>query len=260
MSGKKLSINSKASIMNCAVRVALACLFLAILSSRAETLDDGNIAFAKGDYPTAIRAFEAALKGRGPDAGTYFNLAIAQQKNAELAQAAVSLRRAIMLDPRMVDARVALSEIERSQGVPAVRRNWRETVSERVPLLALQIAGCALIWLGAFLLLFFTFVKRSRFYRPAGAIGLLLSGAGLFAIGYLADPRVFERNMAVVSDSRGLTLLTAPADKSAAVLRLPSAAPVRVLGRSGDWTLCSAPDGERGWAPSKSLEAVVPTA
>ncbi len=246
--------------MNCAAKVALACLLLAILSSRAETLDDGNIAFAKGDYPAAIRAFEAALKARGPDAGTYFNLAIAQQKNGEIAHAAVNLRRAIMLDSRMVDARIALSEIERSQGVPAARRNWRESVSERVPLPALQIAGCALAWLAAFLVLFFTFVKRGRFYRSVGAIGLLVIGAGLFAIGYLADPRVSDRNMAVVSASGGLTLLTAPADQSPAVLRLPNAAPLRVLGRSGDWTFCSAPDGERGWAPSKSLEAVVPTA
>jgi tetratricopeptide (TPR) repeat protein len=245
--------------MSCAVKIVFACLWLAMLSSRAETLHDGNIAFAKGDYPAAVRAFEAALNTQGPDAGTYFNLAVAQQKNGERARAALNFRRAIMLDPRIVDARIALSEIERSQGVPAGRRNWRESVSERVPLHGLQIAGCTLIWLGAFLLLFFTFIKRGRFYRPAGAIGLIFIGAGIFTIGYLADPRVFERNMAVVSPSEGITLLTAPADQSAAVLRLPSAAPLRMLGRSGDWTFCSAPGGERGWAPSKSLEAVVPT-
>ncbi len=64
--------------------------------------------------------------------------------------------------------------------------------------------------------------------------------------GYLADPRVFERNMAVVSDKGGATLLAAPADQSATVLRLPGAAPLRMIGRSGEWTFCSAPSGERG--------------
>ena len=96
------------------------CFLLAIVFPiRADVIEDGRAAFAKGDYPSAADAFKSALSSQGPSAGLYYSLAMAQQKSGERAQAALNLRRAIMLDPRMTDARMALSEIERSQGVPA---------------------------------------------------------------------------------------------------------------------------------------------
>ena len=42
----------------------------------------------------------------------------------------------------------------------------------------------------------------------AGATGLLILGVGIFLLGYLADPRVSERNFAVVRDSEGVALLS----------------------------------------------------
>ena len=246
--------------MNCAGKLSLVCLLLLTISVQADTIHDGNAAFSKGDFAAAILAFESALASQGPSAGLYYSLGIAKQKNGQRAQAAVDLRRAIMLDPRMVDARMALSEIERSQGVVSVPASWRESVAERVPLEALLITGCTLVWLGAFFVLFAVFLRAGRLLPLAVALGLVAAGTGLFLVGYLADPRVSERNVAVVSEKEGVTLLSAPADQSATVIRLPGAASVRILGRSGDWTFCSAPGGERGWAPGKSLEPVVPTA
>ena len=109
--------------------------------------------------------------------------------------------------------------------------SWREFVAERVPLRRFMIAGCALAWLGAFLVLFFTSSsRRVACCRLSVPSGCSVVGAGLSCLGYLADPRVSERNMAVVSDKGGLTLLAAPADQSATVMRLPGAAPLRVLG------------------------------
>ena len=244
--------------MNCAGKLSLVCFLVMTLSVRANTIQDGNAAFAKGDFPGAIRAFESALATHGPSAGLYYSLGIAEQKDGQRAQAAVNLRRAIMLDPRMVDARMALSEIERSQGVHSVPPSWREFVAERAPLNMLLISGCTLAWLGAFLILFVVFARAGRLMPLAGALGLVAAGTGLYLIGYMADPRVSERNVAVVSEKEGVTLLSAPADQSATILRLPGAASLRILRRSGEWTFCGAPGGERGWAPSKSLEPVVP--
>ena len=39
----------------------------------------------------------------------------------------------------------------------------------------------------------------------AGATGLLIVGVGIFLLGYLADPRVSERDVAVVRDSEGVS-------------------------------------------------------
>ena len=109
-------------------------------------------------------------------------------------------------------------------------------------------------------MLFVVFARAGRLLPLTGALALVAAGTGLFLVGYLADPRVSERNVAVVSEKEGVTLLAAPADQSATVMRLPGAASLRILRRSGEWTFCSAPGGERGWAPGKSLEPVVPAA
>ena len=246
--------------MSCARRVVFSLVFALAIPLQADLILEGKAAFAKGDHPAAADAFRSALSTNGPSAGLYYNLAMAEQKSGRRAEAALSLRRSLTLDPRMIDARIALSEIERSQGVPLVPSGWRETVAEHAPIKTLLIAGSAFAWLGAFLLLFAIFFKAGRILPLAGATGLLVVGGSIFLLGYLADPRVSERDVAVVRDSDGVPLLSSPANQSATLTRLPAASPVRILQERGEWTFCRAPSGEKGWAPSKSLEAVVPSA
>jgi tetratricopeptide (TPR) repeat protein len=246
--------------MSCASRLIFSFVLAVASPLQADLILDGKTAFAKGEYPAAADAFRSALSTNGPSAGVYYNLAMAEQKSGQRAEAALSLRRALTLDPRMVDARIALSDIERSQGVPLAPSSWRDIVAEHAPIKTLLIVGSASAWLGAFLLLFAIFARAGRMLPLAGAAGLLVLGIGIFLLGYLADPRVSDRNVAVVRESEGVPLLSSPANQSATVTRLPAASPVRILQERGEWTFCSAPSGEKGWAPSKSLEAVVPAA
>jgi tetratricopeptide (TPR) repeat protein len=246
--------------MSCASRLVFSFVLALASPLPADLILEGKAAFAKGDYPAAADAFRSAMSTNDPSAGLYYNLAMAEQKSGQRAEAALSLRRALTLDPRMVDAQIALSEIERSQGVPLAPSSWREIVAEHAPIKTLLIVGAAVAWLGAFLLLFAIFAKAGRILPLAGAAGLLALGVGIFLLGYLADPRVAERNVAVVRDSEGVLLLSSPANQSATVTRLPAASSVRILQERGEWTFCRAPGGEKGWAPSKALEAVVPAA
>jgi tetratricopeptide (TPR) repeat protein len=244
--------------MSCASRLVFSFVLALVSPLQADLILEGKAAFAKGEYPAAADAFGSALSTNGPSAGLYYNLAMAEQKSGRRAEAALSLRRALTLDPRMIDARIALSEVERSQGVPVTPSSWRDIVAEHAPIRALLIGGAALAWVGAFLLLFAIFARAGRALPLAGATGLLVVGVGIFLLGYLADPRVSERDVAIVRDSEGVPLLSSPANQSATITRLPAASSVRILQERGEWTFCSAPGGEKGWAPSKSLEAVVP--
>jgi tetratricopeptide (TPR) repeat protein len=246
--------------MSCASRLVFSLVLALVSPLQADPIVEGKAAFAKGEYPSAADAFGSALSTNGPSAGLYYNLAMAEQKSGRRAEAALSLRRALTLDPRMIDARIALSEVERSQGVPLTPSSWRDIVAEHAPIRALLIGGAALAWVGAFLLLFAIFARAGRALPLAGATGLLVVGVGIFLLGYLADPRVSARDVAIVRDSEGVPLLSSPANQSATITRLPAASSVRILQERGEWTFCSAPGGEKGWAPSKSLEAVVPAA
>lgn len=240
------------------MKIRLLALLLAVLplSLRADALQEGNQAFAAGDFAAAARSYETALAGAAPSAGLYYNLGLAQVKDGQGAAAAVSFRRAIMLDPRMADARMALSEVERSQGVPAKKPAWTDFLAERVPLPPVIIAGNVIAWLGAFLLLFAIFKRGSRAVPLTGAVVLLATGLFVGGAGYAADPRVAGQNTAVLAGNA--SLLANPADQSAVVTRLPAGAPVKVIRRSGEWTYCETFAGEKGWTPSKSLSSVVP--
>ncbi len=243
--------------MNFRVNVLLALTAVFVLPAMAAPIEDGDAAFAKGDYAAAVRAYDTALASGPASAGLYYNLAMAQLKDAHRAEAAVSLRRALMLDPRMIDARMALSELEKSQGV-SIRPDWRDKLAEKAPLRVLFIGGAVLAWGGAFLLLWGFFPGGRRALRLAGGVVIFLLGAGIFAAAYLSDPRIAGAKDAVVSADGGTSLLASPADQSAPVTRVPECAPVRILQRSGEWTYCESPAGEKGWTASSSLVPVLP--
>ncbi|CAN5382601.1 tetratricopeptide repeat protein [soil metagenome] len=241
--------------------LAIAAVFFAgSVPSRADALRDGQDAYKKGDYATSARDFETALAAKGPNAGLYYNLGMAQIKNGQRPEASLSMHRALLLDPRMVDAQVELSNLDRSQGVPATPPDWRARVAEKIPLAPLLIVGCVIAWLGAFLLLAAIF-KRGRKAGPVlGAIVVLAIGKGLAAVAGLSDPRLTDRSAAVILGTDGATLLAAPADQSAVVSKLPAGAEVRLVGKSGEWTCCETPAGEKGWTTSKAIAPVVPKA
>jgi len=247
--------------MNNSVLKSLSLLLLAVLPSLAwaDARQDGDAAFAKGDFPAAARAYETALAAGPKSAGLYYNLGTAQMKAGERPQAALSLRRALMLDPGYADARVSLSEVERSEGVPVAQDRWQDKVVEKVPIEALFITGAAIFWIGIFSFLIALF-RQQKFAPVLVGVILTLFGGVLFGVGALADPKISDRHAGVIVAGETISLLSAPADQSAAVTKLPPAAPVKVIRQSGEWTYCQGPAGEKGWLPTSAVQQVVPSA
>ncbi len=235
--------------------ITLTALWLFAVPLHAGALQDARDAFSKGDYQAAARAYDTALSSYGPSAGLYFNLGTALARDKKPAEAALNFRRAVILDPQLLDAQMALSEIERSQGVTDVRPSWLTELAERVPLAPLYVVAAAVFWIGLF------WALRSAVNAGRGkwlSAGLLVVGLAIGVTAFLADPKAHAQRAGVVLAET--TLLTDPADQSAAVTKLPPAAPVAILRRSGEWTFCETTAGERGWLPSKSVTEVVPRA
>lgn len=225
----------------------------------ADAAKDGEAAFAKGDFTAAARAYETALAAGPKSAGLYYNLATAQIKAGERPQAALSLRRALMLDPSLADARVSLSEVERSQGVPALKDTWYAKFLGKVAPPVLFVTGAVIFWIGAFVLLAGSF-RKAKFALVLSGLIVALLGAVVFGAGVLSDPKITDRMAGVIVSGEAVNLLSAPADHSTALTKVPPAACVKVIRQSGEWTYCQAPGGEKGWLPTNAVQAVIPTA
>lgn len=233
----------------------LIVLALTAGSLRANPWDDGRTAFEKADYPAAIRAWETALAVEAPSAALYQNLALAQERGGQPVAAILSLRRALLLDPARESVRVDLSRLERSQGIEFHKPDWRTQLGERVPAAFLYGAGAAVFWVGAFLLLRSFFRRSVR--MGVGAVILAGLGAVVFAAGYLSDPRIAGQRLGIVVAEKGVSLLSAPADQSKPLARLPAGSSLAILQKRGEWAYCQSPDGTKGWLPDASVARVV---
>ncbi len=225
--------------------------------SIAEPVAEAISAYEAGDFAKAAREFETALASGPKSAGLYFNLGQALKKQGETGPAALNLRRALMLDPRLMDARISLSDIERSKGIPLAPANWKDQFVERVPLQPLMVLGFIMFWLGAFLWLILAFRHFGNRLSLIAGLVLAVLGAGLFILTYIADPRFEWRDGAVVVAADGASLLTAPAERSPLVAKLPAASLLRVIKTSGEWAYAKANDGNSGWLPLNTITDLV---
>jgi tetratricopeptide (TPR) repeat protein len=245
------------------LRFSFACLCAVVAltpwnSALATANDEAIAAYSGGDYEKAARNFETALSTEGPSAGLYHNLGMALKKQGDAGGAALNFRRAIMLDPRLVDARVALSDLERAKGIPMEPVSWLNRFAEHVPLLPFLVCGFVTFWLGAF------FVLGQALLKPRGSgmlmFGLLALalGTALFCVAYLADPKFEWRESAIILATDGASLLKAPAERSESVAKLPAASMVRLVKTNGEWAFAKLPDGKSGWLPVSSLAPLLP--
>ncbi len=236
----------------------LLAFVLVATCAMAEPVSDAISAYESGDFSKAARDFETALASGPKSAGLYFNLGQALKKQGETGSAALNFRRALMLDPRLMDARISLSDIERSKGIPLLPAGWKDQLIERVPLYPLLVSGFVLFWLGAFLWLVLAFQQsRNRLGLVVGLVLALLGGA-IFTLAYIADPRFQWRDGAVVVAADGVSLLSAPAERSPLVAKLPAASSLRIIRTSGEWAYAKLGDGKSGWLPQNTITELLP--
>jgi len=242
------------------------CIILSVLSLwcgiagilKAEPVANAISAYEAGDFAKSAREFETALASGPKSAGLYYNLGQALKKQGETGPAALNFRRALMLDPQLIDARISLSDIERSKGIPLISAGWKDQFIERVPLFPLLVFGFVLFWLGAFLWLISAYQRFGNRLALVSGLVLALVGMTIFTLAYLADPRLQWRDSAVVVAADGVSLLSAPAERSPLVAKLPAAAAVRVIRTSGEWVYAKLDDGKSGWLPLNTITDLVP--
>jgi hypothetical protein len=123
----------------------------------------------------------------------------------------------------------------------------------------LTLTGTVLFWVGAFTITLLLLLRAAR-RKGWHAMGMacVAVGLGALAIAWLCDPRITDRNTAMVLTSGGASVLHAPADQSEKIAALREGTEVRLLSQRGRWFYGEVPGGARGWFLTEGIVPIIP--
>lgn len=237
-----------------------AALFL-LQPARADVLADARARYAEGEYQQAAKLFEQAIETAPPRAAVLFEFGRCLRQAGQDGRAALNFQRALVLDPRFTPAAVALMETNTDLGIPKPTVTWQDRVLERIPMDTLTVTGTVLFWLGAFTVTLLSLLRATR-RRGSYALGALCLAAGIAALvlAWICDPRITDRNTALVLTSGGASVLNAPADQSEKIASLREGTEVKILSQRGRWFYGQVPGGARGWFLTEGIVPIIPPA
>jgi len=238
---------------------------LCLLSVRLMAAEDnavlfasGNEAYQRGDYQAAIDDYHQILTSGAYSPQVYYNQGAAFQMLGKSVDATVNYRRALMLNPTLLQARRNLETIQRNSGIPMPKFTWRDEVSSNIRPVYLLYTGTTLAWIGSFAFVAVFLKKKRRFRWFAVSLLILVTGKVLALVGYVSDPRFTEANVAMVTGDTPVAARSAPAESSSLIVQSVPGTDVNVLSNRGAWSYCQLPDHSTAWLPSQHLVPLAP--
>jgi tetratricopeptide (TPR) repeat protein len=230
------------------VRFAIFFSLLLAASAHADSLQDvftrGNAAFARADYDSAVKEYEALIEAGIDDPDLAFNLASAYGALGRYGQAIRYFDRSLRLDPGNAAARDGLRMARETLGERQARARGEAIVVDRPPLTeavfsfftANQLAWALLItaWLAVGLLLALP-AARSEAMRLGFGIGaaLLFASALASAIGVGAKADWGKPGMRALIVREGAPVREGPDDRATLLGELSEGEAVRLIAREG---------------------------
>lgn len=228
-------------------------------ADEASVFEQGNRAYAEGEYGKAQDLYEQLVKGGSVNPAVYLNLGHAEFRLGRDVPAAINYRRALMLDPANSAARSSLEHVMTKLGVPAPGLGAPEIVGQYVSFDLLALVGSLLFWAGILLVVYAVFGAKRRPGLVAVGIITAILGSTAVAVSWAGDSRVALAQTSLVTGD-AVEALSSPADNAKKLTDLPAGTPVRVIAARDDWSLVRLPIGVDGWVRSAALERVFPGA
>lgn len=225
----------------------------------AEIFDQGNRAYAEGDYAGARERYEELVKAGTRDPAVFLNLGHADFQLGRKVPAAINYRRALALDPGNTAARSSLEHVLKTLGVPAPGLGAAEIVGQYISFDLLALLGSVMVWCGVGVVVFALFSTGRRPGWVFLGVIMAFAGATAVAVAWAGDSRIaLAQTSMVVGD--GTDARSTPADNAQKLADLAPGTPVRVVAARDDWSLVRLPIGVEGWVRTASLEPVFPGA
>jgi len=240
--------------------------FLATFFLQAQSAENffkkGNEAYKKGDYQTAITAYEKVRQTDSIAPELYFNLGNAYYKLNRIAPSIYYYEKALKLKPDDEDIRYNLQlanqmKLDKIDQVPEsfllrTKKNINKLFDYNT--WAWLVVLSAILGLLAFVIFLFTKntnTKRLTFVVMWGSLFLLIF------TWYNADygKKLSQQHYAIVFPAK-VDVMTEPNLTSDIVMTLHEGSKIKILKKDADWYLVKLPNGKKAWIPQSEIKII----
>ncbi|WP_269525073.1 SH3 domain-containing protein [Coraliomargarita parva] len=236
---------------------ALIAFLTCLASLSASNFSEGTAAYEAGDYAGAQSQFEAALVQEETAAG-HHNLALSLYQQAQPAEAAWQLERALQLTPYQPEYHFKLAALREQLGLLGTETRWYELAGRALTLNSWLTLLCLSFWIGALAL----------FYPIAGDMKAGLATKGLRAICLISCTLALagtwlslqDRHRAICLSNTPASLHAAPATGAPQSGQARPGERLHILERHNDFAKVVTEQGSRGWIAGTDFKEVFPQA
>lgn len=227
------------------------------------TKAEGDSAYMKNDYASAIQIYEALLN-RGEAADIYYNLGNSYYKAGDIAKAILNYERALLLQPGNGDIRANL-EIARSKTVDKVEPvpeiffvSWTKSLINSMSVDSWAVCGVVCFILLIVSLYLFIFSKQIVLKKAGFISGIVFLAVTILANVFANQQKdeLTNRNSAIVINP-SVTVRSTPSESGTSLFILHEGHKVSVKdGSMKDWKEIRLEDGKVGWVPASAIEII----
>lgn len=227
------------------------------------TKAEGDSAYMKNDYASAIQIYEALLN-RGEAADIYYNLGNSYYKAGDIAKAILNYERALLLQPGNGDIRANL-EIARSKTVDKVESvpeiffvSWTKSLINSMSVDSWAVCGVVCFILLIVSLYLFIFSKQIVLKKAGFISGIVFLAVTILANVFANQQKdeLTNRNSAIVINP-SVTVRSTPSESGTSLFILHEGHKVGVKdGSMKDWKEIRLEDGKVGWVPASAIEII----
>ncbi|MEL5892800.1 tetratricopeptide repeat protein [Bacteroides sp. GD17] len=261
--GQDSTVADTLQAANDSTSVGSSAEFSAARQERNVTKAEGDSAYMRNDYASAIQIYENLLK-KGEAAEVYYNLGNSYYKADDIAKAILNYERALLLQPGNADIRANL-EVARSKTIDKVVPvpeiffvSWTKSLIN-----SLSVDAWAKLGVVFFILLlvslYLFFFSKQIVGKKAGFI------AGIVFLIFVVLSNVFaaqqkkelvDRNEAIVL-SPSVTVRSTPSESGTSLFILHEGRKVEIKDNSmREWKEIRLEDGKVGWVPASTIEVI----
>lgn len=227
------------------------------------TKAEGDSAYIRNDFASAIQIYEALLK-KGEAADIYYNLGNSYYKADDIAKAILNYERALLLQPGNADYRANLEvargkTLDKMEAAPEIFFvTWIKSLVNSMSVNAWSVCGIVCFLLLIASIYFFVFSKQIIWKKVGFIAGILFLILVILSNVFAAEQkdRLLNRNKAIVM-SPSVTVRSTPSEGGTSLFVLHEGSKVNLKDSSmKDWKEIRLDDGKVGWLPSSSIEII----